>query len=233
MAVATSIAVGVGVAALASGIQAGIKKKAAKEEIEKQAKIKNDSQLALEELEKNRQDVINPAANMANEYANLGVATEAAKFQAEEADIALANTLDTIAQTGGGAGGATALARMALESKKGISASIETQEAANQKMAAEGAAAVQSAKAQGETFKWAAQEDRDNVKQQQLLYDRNVAENREIAGQALKMQANMDMIGAAGTAVGGLSGGMTGLPAGDQLGGLFASNKLINSQLKP
>ena len=230
MAVATSIAVGVGVAALASGIQAGIKKKAAKEEIEKQAKIKNDSQLALEELEKNRQEIINPAANMANEYANLGVATEAAKFQAEEADIALANTLDTIAQTGGGAGGATALARMALESKKGISASIESQESANQKAAAAGAEAVQSAKAQGEAWKWSAQEGRDDAKQQQLLNDRNVAENREINAQALKMQANMDMIGAASTAVGGLSGGMTGLPAGDQLGGLFASNNLINSQ---
>ena len=228
MAVATSIAVGVGIAALTSGIQAGIKKKAAKEEIEKQAKIKNDSQLALDELEKNRQEIVNPAANMANEFANLGVATEAAKFQAEEADIALANTLDTIAQTGGGAGGATALARMALESKRGISASIETQETANQKAAADGAEAVQAAKVEGEVWKWNQQEGRDDVKQQQLLNDRNVAENREIAGQALKMQANMDMIGAAGSAVGGLSGGLTG-GAGDQLGGLFASNKLMKT----
>ncbi len=228
MAVATSIAIGVAAGALAKGISAGIKKKAAKEEMEKQAQIKNDSQLALEELEKNRQEVINPYENMANEYANLGVATQASKFQAEEADIALANTLDTIAQTGGGAGGATALARMALESKRGISASIETQESANQKAAAEGADSVQAAKAQGEAWKWGIQEGRDDAKQQQLLYERDVAESREIDAQALKMQANMDMIGAASSAVGGLSGGLTG-GAGDQLGGLFASDKLMKT----
>jgi hypothetical protein len=54
-----------------------------------------------------------------NPYANLGVATQAAEMQAEEADIALANTLDTLRATGASAGGATALAQAALQSKKG------------------------------------------------------------------------------------------------------------------
>jgi hypothetical protein len=49
-----------------------------------------------------------------NPYENLGVATQAAEFQAEQADIALANTLDTLLATGAGAGGATALAQAAL-----------------------------------------------------------------------------------------------------------------------
>ena len=53
-----------------------------------------------------------------NPYANLGVATQAAEMQAEEADIALANTLDTIRSSGASAGGATALAQAALKSKK-------------------------------------------------------------------------------------------------------------------
>ena len=107
---------------------------------------------AISDLEANRQDVINPFDNMegvadmaenlsgmmSNPMANLGVATQAAEMQAEEADIALANTLDTLRATGAGAGGATALAQMALKSKQGISASIQQQEAQNQKLRAQG-----------------------------------------------------------------------------------------------
>lgn len=114
----------------------------------------------IRHIEANRQAVPNPFANfedvssmakdlsgmMSNPYLNLGVATQAAEFQAEEADIALANTLDTLRSSGASAGGATALARAALESKKGVSASIEAQEAKNQKMAARGEEVLQSAK---------------------------------------------------------------------------------------
>ena len=56
----------------------------------------------------------------------------------EESDIALANTLDTLRATGSSAGGATALAQAALKSKKGVSASIEAQEAQNEKLKAQG-----------------------------------------------------------------------------------------------
>ena len=114
----------------------------------------------IRHIEANRQAVPNPFANfedvssmakdlsgmMSNPYLNLGVATQAAEFQAEEADIALANTLDTLRSSGASAGGATALARAALESKKGVSASIEAQEAKNQKMAARGEEVLQAAK---------------------------------------------------------------------------------------
>ena len=111
----------------------------------------------LEELENSRQDIINPYEGVtdlsamisdvssiaSNPFANLSVSTAAAEMQVEEADIALANTLDTLRATGASAGGATALARMALESKKGVSASIEQQEANNQKLAAKGEERVQ------------------------------------------------------------------------------------------
>ena len=73
-----------------------------------------------------------------NPYANLGVATQAAEMQAEQADIALANTLDTMRASGLGGGGATALAQAAARSKQGVSASIEQQEAQNQKLRAQG-----------------------------------------------------------------------------------------------
>jgi hypothetical protein len=64
-------------------------------------------------------------------------------MQIEQTDIALANTLDTLRATGSGAGGATALAQAALQSKKGVAASIESQEAANEKLKAEGQAKLE------------------------------------------------------------------------------------------
>jgi len=114
----------------------------------------------LEALEKKRQDIINPyegvkdlssmitdVSGMAsNPYANLGVATQAAEMQVEEADISLANALDTIRATGSGAGGATALAQAALQSKKGVAASIEQQEANNEQLRAQGEANLQNIK---------------------------------------------------------------------------------------
>jgi len=75
---------------------------------------------------------------ISNPYANLGVATQASKFEAEQIDMSLANTLDTLKETGASAGGATALAQAALKSKQGISANIEQQEASNEKLRAQG-----------------------------------------------------------------------------------------------
>ncbi len=85
----------------------------------------------VQKLMANRAEVRNP-------YANLAVATEAAEFQAQQADQSLANTLDAMQAGGFGAGGATALAREASKSKQGISANIQKQEAANQTMFAKG-----------------------------------------------------------------------------------------------
>jgi cell division protein FtsB len=98
----------------------------------------------LADLENNRQEIINPYAGvtslsslLSNPMDTLSVATQAAEMQIEEADISLANTLDTMRATGASAGGATALAQAALRSKKGVSASIEQQEAQNDKLRAE------------------------------------------------------------------------------------------------
>ena len=106
----------------------------------------------LNSLEKSRQKIINPYDNfknlsslakdlsgkLSNPYANLGVATKGAEIQMEQTDIALANTLDTLRATGASAGGATALAQAALQSKQGVAASIEQQEAQNEKLRAQG-----------------------------------------------------------------------------------------------
>jgi len=130
-------------------------------------------------------DLKNPYADIGNPYANLGVATQAAEMQADEADQALANTLDTMMATGAGSGGATALARMALESKKGISASIEQQEASNQKLKAQGEQSRQMAVAQGEQSTQMAIAQGEQTLQQNMaqgeMFAFNAAENRDMA----------------------------------------------------
>ncbi len=169
----------------------------------------------LASMEKKRQDVINPyknvnnlsalakdlSGNLSNPFANLSVSTAAADMQAEQTDIALANTLDTIRATGGGAGGATALAQAALQSKKGVSATIEQQEVANEKLAAQGQQTleqlqnaekariqgvqldegrrIQDAEVAGMDYKFKAQERRDESTIKDLRQQRNDATARQ------------------------------------------------------
>ncbi len=109
------------------------------------AREKSRLNAKLSMLENTRQEIINPyegiqdtSSLITNPFANLGVATKAAEIQMEETDLALASTLDNLRATGASAGGATALAQAALRSKKGIAASIENQEAQNEKMRASG-----------------------------------------------------------------------------------------------
>ena len=112
-------------------------RKARKQQISAQEKL--DQQIA------GRQDIINPYENVSdlsgmisNPFANLQVSTAAAEMQAEQADISLANTLDTLRSTGAGAAGATALAQAALQSKRGVAATIQQQEAQNTRLRAQG-----------------------------------------------------------------------------------------------
>ena len=180
----------------------------------------------LKDMVAARQAVINPNdqmtnqfAGMTNQMANLGVATQAAEFQAEEADIALANTLDTMRATGASAGGATALAQAALQSKKGVAASIEMQEKQNEDKRAAGEQAVQTAKMSeaqrlqqadvaGEQFMFSTREGRE---MQQL--DRT-ASMLGAAKQA-EAQADSDRTGAITGAIGSLTG-MAGAYYGSQ-----------------
>ena len=189
----------------------------------------------IQEFENNRQEVINPYAGvesvadmasdlsseMSNPFASLGVATQAAEIQMEQTDIALANTLDTLMATGASAGGATALAQAAAQSKKGVAASIETQETANEKARAQGEQnlqaqqiaekrrvqginiseeqRVQEAEAKGSIFEFEKQETRD------------VMSLNRMAGQ--EAQARQD-IASANSAFGAALGGVAGAAMG-------------------
>ena len=188
----------------------------------------------LDALEKNRQAIINPFANVknvssmakdlsnmaSNPYASLGVATQAAEMQVEEADIALANTLDTLRATGSGAGGATALAQAALKSKKGVSASIEQQEVANEKMRAQGeqelqrvkmseaqrmqniemseAQRMQQAEVAGKQFVFGQKENREMQQMNRVSAQISGAQQQQVASQQASTQFLSAGIGAVG-----------------------------------
>lgn len=156
-------------------------------------------QLKLDNIEKNRQEIVNPYANVTNPFANMQVATQAAEMQAEQTDMALANTLDTLRATGAAAGGATALAQAALKSKQGISADIEKQEMANQKLMAQGEQRMQQLQGAGKGIQMNMQENRDLRDITRLQDNINLAQQQRAAGQATAaMSAASGIAGMAG-----------------------------------
>ena len=227
----------VGAALISGGIQiigsifgSGRRRRAERQAQQEQARL----QRKLSTLEASRQEITNPysgvsnlsglaqdlSSSLSNPYANLSVATQAAEMQIEQADISLANTLDTLRSTGASAGGATALAQAALQSKKGVSASIEQQEANNERLRAQGeqqmqqlkmaeqqrvqglqireGGRVQGLEMQGRQFAFQTQENRE---MQQL--DRVSA---QIAGaEARQAQAGADRTGAFTGMLGGIT----------------------------
>jgi hypothetical protein len=192
---------------------------AAKRREREAAREKQRLEAKLTSLENSRQEIINPyegvtdLSNMiSNPYASLGVATQAAEIQIEQADISLANTLDTIRATGASAGGATALAQAALQSKKGVSATIEAQEAQNEKLRAQGeqqqqqmkmaeAQRLQQADVAGEQFMFATRENREAEQLDRVSAQLSGAEARGAQASADRMSALTGMVsGLASTA---------------------------------
>jgi len=233
------LAIAAGVKIVGAIIQGGRAKREARR-FRKQQKALNKK---INHLEANRQDVINPydqvtslagmATDLSNTFsnpmANLSVATKAAEMKIEEADISLANTLDTIRATGAGAGGATALAQAALQSKKGVAASIETQEKSNEDKRAQGeerlqaqvasekrriqnvnmseGAREQNAMAQGRTFEFNATENREGTKLNRLYGQQAQAGQNAAAARQQEGSAISSGINALGSMVGSLGGG--------------------------
>ena len=210
-----------GVASIAGGLFGA---SAAKKKERAAARERARLQGKLNSLEANRQEIINPYAGVtdlssmiSNPFANLSVATGAAEMKIEEADVSLANTLDTMRATGASAGGATALAQAALRSKKGVAASIEMQEKQNEDKRAQGQQTMeqrqmaeqqrlQQADVQGESFMFGQRENRE---MQQL--DRTSAMLG--ASRQAEAQAGSDKTGA----ITGMFGSLAGIAGG--LGG--------------
>ena len=230
MAGITVAAIGLGSQLLGSLIAGGRAAKAKKAAQIEKSRINGQISALEKKMEGN---IVNPYASMenisglatdvsgmaSNPYANLGVATKSAEMQIEQTDIALANTLDTLRATGSGAGGATALAQAALQSKKGVAANIEQQEAQNEKLKAQGesqlqqmkmseqqrlqgvqiseAQRLQTADAAGKQFMFGAQENRDMGKLDRLS-------GQESQARANIAQANQDSASAMAGAISGV-----------------------------
>ena len=208
------VMVGTAAVSLTVGIVKSVKENKKAKEEERQA---NDARTAMEEFEASRPPVIDNSAKiramkegLSNPAANLGVATEAAEQQMAQTDQALANTLDTVRSTGGGAGGATALAQAAAQSKAGVTADIQKQEAANQKARAQGEATLQQQKAQieskaigEEAAAWGRQEERDIVQLNRMQSEIESSEAAQRQYEGASEDALMAGIGGAGSAMSG------------------------------
>lgn len=213
-----------GVASIAGGLFGS---SAAKRRERAAAKERRRLQKKLTELEDNRQDIINPyegvqdlSSMVSNPFANLSVATGAAEMKIEQADISLANALDTLRATGASAGGATALAQAALQSKKGVAASIEMQEKQNEDKRAAGEKQkqqalmgeqqrLQQADVAGEQFMFSTREGREMQQLDRTAAMLGASRQAEAQAQSDGTQAMTGMFGSlagiAGSAFGSTS----------------------------
>ena len=221
MGVVTAIAAGASL--ISSGLQVAGAGRARRNARRQRAQA--DARLAA--AERSRQAITNPYAGVqdlsgmiSNPFSNLQVSTQAAEMQADEADISLANTLDTLRATGAGSAGATALAQAALRSKQGVAATIGQQEAANSRLRAQGeqraqqmrmaeAQRLQQADVAGRQFMFQTREQRETQKLNRLAGLQTQAMANQQAAQAQQAAA-----------MGALGGNLIGLT------GIAAENKL-------
>ena len=159
----------------------------------------------LRRIEANRQAIIDKSNDIRamkdqifNPYQNNAVAMQGVNLKMEETDEALANTLNAINRSGGGAGAATALARQAAASKAQVAASIENQELKNQQLYLQGEQqkinqqmAIEQAAIQEEIGAFGRQEQRDIMSLQRTAGLQQVAAQQAMdftqSGQAALM----------------------------------------------
>jgi hypothetical protein len=98
-------------------------------------------------------DTSNPFLNQENKFEDLTVNQQQAQFQAQQFQQSQANILDSLRGAAGGSGIAALAQQLAQQgdiAAQRASATIGQQEAANQRMAAQEAARLQTAERQGE-----------------------------------------------------------------------------------
>ena len=147
------VAAGIGIAQGATQIIGGIQER---------ARLRREMSRTKKQFRKNRDTLRNlsfdnPYAdiqtNFENPYEDLTVNQQQAQFQAEQAAQSRANILSNLQGTAGPsgiAGLAQTLANQETQQQAAISANIGAQEAANQRLTAQGAASVQAMEAQAE-----------------------------------------------------------------------------------
>ena len=249
------MALGAGASLIGGAITAGKARKAAKN-AEDAANVARGEMSAIKN---SRVPIINPYSGssnlsalakdlsnmLTNPYASLGVATQAAEIQIEQSNMALSNALDTLATTGASAGGATALAQAALASKKSVSASIEQQEVANEKLRAQGESQLEQAKmseaqrlqkiqiSEGQRMQGqdaAGKQFVMQMKEQRSSADLDYAAGRESQAMANLASANQAGAAAWGSAISGAVGAASTIGAANiDQGRNFFGNKTFDS----
>jgi len=187
--------VATGIIAVGTAVFGGIQAGKARREAER---LRRRQERKITALEATRQEIPDfLAGGIENPYANLQIATRASEMQAEQQDISLASTLDTLRATGASADGATALARAASQSKRGVAAQIEQQEARNAQLRAQGEMQATQIRQRGQQIQYEAQERRE---MQQLNRASSLASSASQQAAAYKAQQSQ----AIGQAVGAL-----------------------------
>lgn len=146
----------------------------------------------------------NEFAGLENVFEDATVNQQAAQFQAQQTDAALAQSMQAAIASGGAPGGAQAIAQAALQSKAGISADIARQEQANQARRLQQEARLQQMEAQGGM----ALQQQQYGQQQQLL---NLASARKVAADQARAQATAGLVGGIGSLAGGIGTGIAGM----------------------
>ncbi len=145
----------------------------------------------------------NPFRGLENVAEDLTINQDAAQFQAQQTDAALAQSLQAATLSGGAPGGAQAIAQAALRSKAGISADIARQEQANMAARVNQQAKLQQLEAQGE----------EDIQSQQYLQQGellNMASARKVAADQARATATEQLVGGIGQMAQG-AGGIFGL----------------------
>lgn len=176
-------------------------------------KRKREAKAAAAEFAQQRQSLMdtqftNPYAGLENTAEDLTVNTQAANFQAQQTDAALAQAMQAAVASGGAAGGAQAIAAAALQSKQGISSTIAQQEQQNEMLRVKQATTLQNLEAQGEEDLQVA----NYEKNQDLL---KLASARKQQSDVARSQATKQLMGGIGGALGNMGGVFGGAGKGE------------------
>jgi len=190
-------AIGVGVVTTGVKMWQGHKSRKAAEEAAEKAEIEQQKQQKLLDQQKQEYKNIqykNPYENMENVYEDLTVNTQQAEFEAQQGDQQRANIMQSLGRAAGGSGIAALAQEMANQGQlqtQRISASIGQQEAANQKLAAQGAGQVQQSKLAGD--QWVQQQEIGRTETLLGMQMGGTAGANRAAQQAKAMQMQTDM----------------------------------------
>jgi len=185
------------VGAVGSMVSSSKDRKARKAEQDRANKEMKRQQAALGAL-----DMSNPYADMENTYEDLTINQQQADYQTQQTQVNQANTLQQLqgAAGGSGIGGlAQSLMNQGQLAAQKTGAMVGQQESANQKMAAQGAATIQSQQAQGK--QWSINKQQEAITGQLSSARADKATADAGANQAATNQAaaNQQMIGAVGS----------------------------------